>query len=214
MRTNRRFHDLIASIVPLRVRQAAPAPNRAFIIECYTRAEALRAPSMAGQFMHAIGPGAPDDADLSGVAKWYSVFRPYESGIKWPQGELVDEGGGEAPTQVLHLDDGQTETEMITRCLVRKWDFWPRMASVHDGVVKIDRQWLLDMASSLTEVDEPRWDDGSQRLEGDRGILWINKRKDMGIQCRVSPWQTDRMPVLVGADDLPAMAFIIAFEGE
>ncbi|KIW06053.1 hypothetical protein, variant [Verruconis gallopava] len=118
--------------------------------------------------------------------------------------------------------------------LVRRLGFVQNLVAVHEGYVRIWRDWLgqratADAIAQLGEgdvVELPELDgssccagpvsvDGtsSEDLREHEGILWLERTKNVGLRVKVQEKKWRRhMPILVHADDEVAVSYEVVYE--
>lgn len=115
----------------------------------------------------------------------------------------------------MSLDAGELFTQLcavIHLVKMAKKGVFANLVDVSDGMIRVWRDWLKDMAAAGLKGDDDIVNDPSQ----DKGILWVNKGdKAVGIRCAVKErkWKRDT-PILVASDEDVAVSYHVEFQGE
>ncbi|KAJ6789173.1 hypothetical protein PWT90_03297 [Aphanocladium album] len=173
---------------------------------------------------------APADcpALLGHVCQLYASFRPVvteENRLRrfrmvWP----VSVSGGppagfdsadEIATQDLHLDDGERFSQLCTALnlvtLGRSAGVFVSHYNMSEHVVRVFRRWLDEMAAAVN--DGLPWDAAAKVPLASKRILWVDASRTIGLRFHVSLGPAERMPLLSGTDDDPAVSYTLTYEG-
>ncbi|XP_044724179.1 uncharacterized protein HRG_02075 [Hirsutella rhossiliensis] len=253
---SRRFYSVGVRVLYRRLVDAARLPGHELILECYHPSAKISTPYLACRYLGtcvadggAIDDGEPVLADLS---KLYSSFRPSQSDVEeaassqqqaghadWHQigeawqedDEDDDEDKDEIATQDIGLDRGELFSQLCTVTNVVKQSSRRGLFVSHvntcDGVVRVWRKWLADMAASSPIGNGYDDDDnhgtsgeGSTTISRDR-FLWVDAAKSVGLRFRVAPAAAsaaDNPPLLSGPhddsedEDDPAVSYTLVYQ--
>ncbi len=112
------------------------------------------------------------------------------------------------PAVDVYLDDDESFSQLCTTTnLVRlgpKPGLFRSHVNVGDGVVRVRRDWLAAQVSGAVQGDD----------DGGDGILWADATRDVGVRFRVTEKEEAgrERPVLVGSEELVAVAYRLEFE--
>ncbi|KAJ6447071.1 F-box domain-containing protein [Purpureocillium lavendulum] len=236
---SRRFHSVAARVLYRRLMDAASLPEHELILECYHPSAKISTPYLACRFLgtktagkKSIDEGAPRLDDLP---KMYSSFRPVQAEENrrrrlrpdWPQQSLAMPGGqsdgdDESAVQEVYLDEGELFSQLCTVTNVVKESsrrgFYLSHINTCDGVIRIWRDWLAQLAASTTY--RPR-DDDSQRfaasashasgVEMDK-FLWVDPARTVGVRFSNKVMPSERMPLLSGPGDDEPVSYSLVYE--
>lgn len=125
------------------------------------------------------------------------------------QEELIDE---EAVEEV-NLDEGELFSQLCTVTNVvkegKKRGFYPSHVNISENVIRIFRRWLNAMASQNDR--RKAWHEVPMNSDS---ILWADADKNIGLRLHVVAAPSERMPLLSGPDDDPAVCFHVIYEGK
>lgn len=215
-------------------------PEYELILECYPPSQKLSAPYLSCRYLgtrhptdcdaepHGTASTQDDYPDLGQVCQLYASFRPVvteENRLRrfrmiWP----VSVSGGppagfhsedEIATQDLPIDDGNRFSQL---CVVLNLvTLGPRPGSfvshynMSEHVVRVFRRWLDEMAAAMN--DGLPWDAAAKVPLASRRILWVDAAKTIGMRFHVSLGPAERMPLLSGPEEDPAVSYTLTYEG-
>lgn len=134
---------------------------------------------------------------------------PSASGSIEVQEELIDEEAVEE----INLDEGELFSQLCTVINVvkegKKRGFYPSHVNISENVIRVFRRWLNSMASQ--NDGRKAWN--QVPIDSD-SILWADNDKNIGLRLHIVAAPSERMPLLSGPDDDPAVSFHIVYEGE
>ena len=213
-------------ILRQRLLHAATLPDNDLILECYHPSARISTPSLACRYLgtgslEASSPGKEESepASLASLANLYSRFRPAlaeehrRPRMRWPRrvttSQTPPQEADETATEEIHLDEAESFSQLCTVTnLVKvgpRHGLFLSLVNLNDGVVRVWRDWLSAAADGQHEGEQ-----GS----GQRGILWADASKTVGLRFRVQPSSAERMPVLVGPGDEPAVSYTLTYQGK
>jgi hypothetical protein len=169
----------------------------------------------------------------------YSRFRPHrrelEKGgrhVRRPPGDVPgsrtyprpppDKFDGETVKQILSLDGHELFTQLVAQTnLVKigpRHGLFASFVGIEEGVVRVWRQWLRDMAAKGTAVvsnASPKIAEHESKGKGaerdileesnrldDPSILWVSQAKNTGLRFNIEERKLRRdVPILIRADD-------------
>ncbi|ATY62229.1 Cyclin-like F-box [Cordyceps militaris] len=232
----RRLHAVAVRTLQQRLLAVSSLPGYELILECYHPSLKIWTPYLCCRPVDTRHPdGAAAAADLRRVCQLYAVFRPVVTEenrrrpfrMVWPAS--VPGGGGsvhsadEAATQDLRLDEGELFSQL---CVVlnlvtqgpRAGGLFVTHYNMSEHVVRVFRRWLGEMASRDDGDDgRPSWDapptttTDKVPLASDR-ILWVDAARTIGLLFRVSLGPAERMPLISGADQDPAVSYTLTYQ--
>lgn len=219
----RRFHALAVRILHRRLLQASSLPDHDLILECYHPSAKISTPYFSCRYL-GIGTLGQVDRDteevsLSDLSKLYSRLRPVVTEenrrprSRYPRPSEASQAAGdvaeEPATVEVHLDESELFSQLCTVTnLVKvgpKRGLFLTLVNLSDGVIRVWRDWLA-AAADRQHV--------GQQDDNDDGILWADASRTVGIRFAVKPSGTERMPLLVGPDEDPAVSYTLTYEGE
>ncbi|KAH7319890.1 F-box domain-containing protein [Stachybotrys elegans] len=220
-RTNTRFYSLIARLIRRRLQDAACLPHNELILESYHPSERLSTPYLHCRFLGVRLPeGVSIDLEsptLADMNKMYSVFRPFTA--REGKKEPTSSHGSLDPSEqklVLHdveLEHDETFTQLcVVTNLVKEG---PRRGlflghlNLLDDFVRVHRQWLEERATDTIGQGQGEF---NQHLNDDGKTLWVDAGHNFGLRFQVKPGPAERMPLLTGPDDRPAMSYRLAYQ--
>lgn len=169
------------------------------------------------------------DTGLSHVCRLYASFRPVVTEenrrrrfrMVWP----VSVSGGppagfdsedEVATQDLQLDDGELFSQLCTVLNLVTQGKAPGTFVTHynmsEHVVRVFRRWLDEM-SAAAKSDEAAWDPARKVPLASSRMLWVDAANTIGLRFHVSPGLAERMPLLSGPGEDPAVSYTLTYEG-
>ncbi|KAM4060349.1 hypothetical protein HRG_002075 [Hirsutella rhossiliensis] len=169
---------------------------------------------------------AASSQQQAGHADWHQI------GEAWQEDdEDDDEDKDEIATQDIGLDRGELFSQLCTVTNVVKQSSRRGLFVSHvntcDGVVRVWRKWLADMAASSPIGNGYDDDDnhgtsgeGSTTISRDR-FLWVDAAKSVGLRFRVAPAAAsaaDNPPLLSGPhddsedEDDPAVSYTLVYQ--
>jgi hypothetical protein len=150
---------------------------------------------------------------LEDLGRMYSTFRPVVAEenrrrrLRVVESSERDDDELDTATELVHFDDGELFVQLCAVTNVVKSGPKPGLFLSHvnicDGVVRVWRDWLAEMADKQGGLAQPT--DG-------RGILWVNAGQTIGLRFKVMPGPIDRMPVISGPEDHPPMSYSLQYE--
>lgn len=213
---NQRFHLVTSRILHRRLLNISSLPQNDLILECYRPSAKISTPYLMCRYLHSMTRGSEIGANgqppvLSDLGRMYSSFKPHvaEENRRRRQrldGEVSDD---DTAREDLFLDDGELFTQLCAVTNLVKTG--PRAGlflshvNISDGVLRIWREWLTEVATPIREVDES--------LDSNK-ILWVDAAKTVGVRFRVTLGPMERMPVISGPNDQPPIAYKLEYEGE
>ncbi|KAF2475837.1 F-box domain-containing protein [Lindgomyces ingoldianus] len=245
-----RIYTLILRILHNRLVAASELNSHSLLLECYHPSAKLTEPPYFCTYHGTDGlttykPPYENDANLAGrlgeMRNMYSRFRPHrrdlELGgrrVRWPPGDVPgsrtfpgtasDRFEGETVKQILSLEGHELFTQLVAQTNLVK--IGPRnglftcFVAVDEGVVRVWREWLGDMAAKRESgvpgaedvVEEGEKGKGAIRDIPDAGksaiderILWITAANNTGLRFSIKERRLRRdAPILIRADeDIP-----------
>lgn len=221
----------------------ASMPEHKLILECYHPSAKISTPYLACRYLgtKTAGLGAIDDASprLEDLPKMYSSFRPVltEENRRrrfrpdWLQQSLAMQGSqgagrdseDEFAVQEVYLDEGELFSQLCTVTNVVKESARPGFYLSHvntcDGVIRIWRGWLAELAASSTfrpmDDDSQRFaasSSGASRIDSDK-FLWVDPAKSVGLRFSNKVMPSERMPLIAGPGDDEAVSYSLVYEG-
>ncbi|KZF25380.1 hypothetical protein L228DRAFT_236484 [Xylona heveae TC161] len=185
----------------------------------------------AGQESH-VYYGKADAGRLAKLTGLYSRFRPKQPEIERTRARhpAVDvpghpgtstafpplvirqpSGKGELVSQTVSLDADEYFTQLCTKTLLVKAgqpsSIFLNFVEVTDSVVRLRRDWLAKQAA-LTAEEEKR----KSRKKADERILWIDRKKHVGIRLKVQESTERSQPLLGHQDEEIPVTYTIEFE--
>lgn len=148
---------------------------------------------------------------LSDLGRLYSSFKPYMAEENRRRRQPLNGAVSDDDTarEDLFLDDGELFSQLCAVTNLVKTG--PRAGlflshvNISDGVLRIWREWLAEVATPIREVDE--------NLDSSK-ILWVDSAKNVGVRFRVMLGPMERMPVISGPNDQPPIAYKLEYEGK
>ncbi|KAK8118464.1 uncharacterized protein PG998_003090 [Apiospora kogelbergensis] len=182
---------------------------------------------------------AEGSASLAGLNALYSRFRPVQQEddrrprSRYPKRAVVE--GLERPALDLlpghdvYLDAGELFSQLVTVTNLVKVEPTRKMIidaiNMTDGVIRVFRQWLAREAAAPTPARGPeqrqqqdnaaekKISSGSTVVDADSAVLWADPKQNCGLRMRVVEKDDGQEgPILVAADDDPAIAYRLEFE--
>ncbi|RSL78943.1 hypothetical protein CEP51_007747 [Fusarium floridanum] len=215
---NRRFYSLVTRVLHHRLLQTAPLPENKLILECYHPSDQLYTPYLACQYQGTVtrdGPAIREEAPtLADLQRLYASFkptfaeenrRPRRTRARLTETQPSEDAEEDTATQHIHLDDGELFSQLcaVTNLVKEgpKRGLFISHVNIVDGVVRIFRNWLAEMASKQ---------DFSSA--GSKSIVWIGAHDNVGIRFRVVPAASETMPLISGPDDDPPVHYTMVYE--
>lgn len=237
---NRRIYTIVLRLVQHRLAAVLDQKSsQELILECYPPSAALTTPYLFCDFVETsrldgsgstlLDPeteldGSRSNGTLGDLRSLYSRFRPVaqdenrrprhrytrqSSGLE--DGEAEDAVVPESPPSLdVHLDEGDQFSQLVTVTNVvemgsRRGQFLGH-TNVSDGVLRVWRAWL----AAATSTTSAAGGQGEQR----EAILWADAERHVGVRFRVSRKDAWSQPLLLGADEDPAVSYRLDYEGE
>ncbi|KAF4982422.1 hypothetical protein FZEAL_1940 [Fusarium zealandicum] len=215
---SRRIYSLVVRVVHNRLIQTAPLPDNKLILECYHPSDQLYTPYLACDYQDTVvrdGPAlSEEEPRLADLRRLYASFKPVfaEENRRPPRVRArftpvppPDDADDEAATQDVHLDEGERFSQLcaVTNLVKEgpKLGLFISHVNIVDGVVRIFRNWLAEMASKQ-----------GPSASGSESIIWVDQHKDVGIRFRVVPAASETMPLISGPDDDPPVHYTMVYE--
>ncbi|KAM0294820.1 hypothetical protein ACHAPQ_002680 [Fusarium lateritium] len=207
---NRRIYYIATRLLHQRLIQAAPLPDNKLILECYHPSDQLYTPYLACRYQHTLardGPPVHEDApELADLRRLYASFKPVfapenrtsrRSRRRPTEAQPSDNVEDDTATQDINLDDGELFSQLcaVTNLVKegRRSGLFISHVNIVDGVVRVFRKWLAEMASKQD----------SSHTESEN-IIWVGKHNNVGLRFSVAPAPSETMPLISGpGDDLP-----------
>lgn len=244
---SRRIYSLILRILHNRIVAASTLDSHSVLLECFHPSAKLTEPPYFCTYLGTGNLGQhenffEDDTEhikrLGQMRNVYSRFRPYRRelerggrrvarspgdipGSRTFPGTAQDQYRGETVKQVLSLDSHELFAQLVSQSNIVK--IGPRnglfssFSEVEEGVVRVWRTWLRDMAARNDVVGKGKdpVTDGDVDVE-DGGILWVSPKKHTGIRLNIKERKLRRdAPILMRADeeDVP-VSYEIEYDGK
>ncbi|ORY00674.1 hypothetical protein BCR34DRAFT_108465 [Clohesyomyces aquaticus] len=258
-----RIYTLILRILHNRLIAASELNSHSLLLECYHPSAKLTEPPYFCTYQGTKGlasynPLSEFDANLCGrlgeMRNMYSRFRPHrrelEPGgrkVRWPPGDVpgsrtypgmvADRFEGEAVKQILSLDGHELFTQLVAQTNLVK--IGPRnglftcFVEVEEGVVRVWREWLRDMATK-EDGTIPRTADlvveelGKGRGKGkeavreipeapkkmsDESILWVTPSNNTGLRFNIKERRRRReAPILMEINEDMPVSYEIEYD--
>jgi len=252
---------LILRILQTRLVTAAELSSHTLLLECYHPSAKLTEPPYyctyygtngLTRYDHLYDDGNKIAMRLGEMRNMYSRFRPHRrelenrgSGAKRPPGDVL--GSRTFPTssgnqfereivkQILSLDGHELFTQLVAQTnLVKvgpRRGLFASCVGVEEGVVRVWREWLRDMARQRDcigsgieqDVNEQegkgkksiRYDVQEDRRFDDERILWVSQAKNTGLKFNITERKLRRdAPILMRVDeeDMP-VSYEIEYDG-
>ncbi|KAF2796674.1 hypothetical protein K505DRAFT_270941, partial [Melanomma pulvis-pyrius CBS 109.77] len=243
-----RIYTLILRILQTRLVAASELSSHTLLLECYQPSARLTEPPYFCTYHGTDGlthydPLSNDNtkvaARLGQMRNLYSRFQPHrrelESGgrrVRRPPGDVpgsrtypgspADKFEGETVKQILSLDGHELFTQLVAQTNLVK--IGPRhglfacFVGVEEGVVRVWRDWLRDMAVKGRTVMPDTPQEGlkhegkgkkavreiveEKRDLSDESILWVSQARNTGLKFNIKERKLRRdVPVLIRADE-------------
>ncbi|KAK8011509.1 hypothetical protein PG990_010474 [Apiospora arundinis] len=212
-----RFHSLVARLHYARLVEALALRDHEIILECYHPTVKISTPPSARR------AGTPT---LTGLNALYSRFRPVQQEddrrprSRYPKRTVVE--GLEQPTIDLpshdvYLDAGELFSQLVTVTNLVKVEPTRKLIidaiNMTDGVIRVFRKWLASEAAAPAQGQQGNAENSRSTMDADSAILWADTKQNCGLRMRVVEKVDDQAgPVLVAADDDPAISYKLEFE--
>lgn len=261
-----RIYALVLRILHNRIVAASELNSHSIVLECYHPSRKLTEPpyhctNRATDGITDYDTFTENDtkliSHLGAMRSMYSRFRPYRPverrRVRWPSGDIPgsrtyptaqDRFESDTVKQTLSLDSHELFTQLVSQTVLAKAGYWNGLffVTVEEGVVRVWRTWLRDMAArehrsveetspkhaSTTNLEQEaptytgkgkeavRIDDVAEKADvTDESILWVSPLKNTGIRFKVTERKLRRdTPLLVRADeeDMP-VSYEIEYDG-
>ncbi|KAI8723354.1 F-box domain-containing protein [Fusarium sp. LHS14.1] len=215
---DRRFYSLVTRVLHHRLLQTAPLPENKLILECYHPSDQLYTPYLACQYQGTVtrdGPAVSEEAPTLGdLQRLYVSFkpafaeenrRPRRIRARFTEAQASEDSEDDSATQHIHLDDGELFSQLcaVTNLVKEgpKRGLFISHVNIVDGVVRIFRNWLAEMASKQ-----------DLSSAGSESIVWVGRHDNVGIRFRVVPAASETMPLISGPDDDPPVHYTMVYE--
>lgn len=123
----------------------------------------------------------------------------------------------EVATQDLHLDNGELFSQLCVALnlvtLGRHAGVFVSHYNMSEHVVRVFRHWLSDMAAAGSSSGGQPWNAAAKIPIASDRILWVDAARTIGLRFHVSVGPAERMPLLSGQDEDPAVSYGLAYEG-
>ena len=202
-------------------------PSLELILEAYHPSAKITTPYLSCR--HLGFKGLPEEVQppLESLASIYSCFRPVVTeenrqrrfrmlwpGAAAPPAFNPDDIIDEEATEEVHLDDGELFSQLcvVTNVVKEggKKGMFVKHVNISEDVMRIFRRWLNKHGAVDGDVQRKNWDDVG--LDDD-GVLWADLGKNIGLRFRVALASAERMPLISGPDDEPAVSYTMVYEG-
>lgn len=236
----RRFRGLVARLHYARLVEALGLQDHEIILECYHPTvkistpylfcDYVGTPGLAAESAGVSGASGGRDPSLAGMNALYSRFRPVQQEddrrprSRYPKRAVVE--GLEQPLRDLpghdvHLDAGELFSQLVTVTNLVKVEPKRKLiidaVNMTDGVIRVWRPWLASEAAAPTPApgqQHSTGENGSSSVLDDSAILWADSKQNCGLRMRVVEKTNELVaPVLVAAEDDPAISYKLEFEG-
>lgn len=220
---SRRFHSLVSRLLHRRLLDVASLPANDLILECYHPSAKISTPYLSCRHIGTKMKSCDDsgvkleelevEPKLESLSRMYSTFRPVVAEENRRRRLRIAESSqrnddDDVATELVHLDDGELFVQLCAVTNVVKSGPKPGLflshVNISDGVIRVWRDWLAEMAQTQGELAKP--------TDGKR-ILWVNAGQTIGLRFKVSPGPIDRMPVISGPEDHPPVSYHLQYEG-
>ncbi|KAK8029169.1 hypothetical protein PG991_006225 [Apiospora marii] len=238
---SRRFHGLVARLHYARLVEALGLQDHEIILECYHPTVKISTPYLFCDYVGTPGLAAESagvsgsstggkDPSLAGMNALYSRFRPVQQEddrrprSRYPKRAVVEGVAqplpADLPSHDVHLDAGELFSQLVTVTNLVKVEPKRKLiidaVNMTDGVIRVWRPWLASEAAAPTPAQGQHsagenGGSGSSVLD-DSAILWADSKQNCGLRMRVVEKTDEQAPVLVAADDDPAISYKLEFE--
>ncbi|OAA76740.1 Cyclin-like F-box [Akanthomyces lecanii RCEF 1005] len=233
----RQIHILAVHTLQLRLRAVSSIPSHELILECYHPSLKISTPYLSCRYLGTRHPTDCEDdcaaqkdcSDLHHVCQLYASFRPVVTEenrrrrfrMVWP---VSVQGGApagfdsddEVATQDLHLDNGELFSQLCVALnlvtLGRHAGVFVSHYNMSEHVVRVFRHWLSDMAAAGSSSGGQPWNAAAKIPIASDRILWVDAARTIGLRFHVSVGPAERMPLLSGQDEDPAVSYGLAYE--
>jgi hypothetical protein len=257
-----RIYALTIRLLHLRLVQATQFPGGALILECYPPSQKLTAPAL--DCLYTGTPNIESCVNESCVIgsrdslkNLYCCFRPqrrewrrfnrtipgdipgsrtHPTSATAAQAKWQAEREEEKVKQVVSLDGHELFLQLEGNLhLVKQMGFIQNLVAVHEGYVRIWRDWLgqranadaiCDLRKRTVELEEAKPSTSTSsdtqvetmpqqgRLLENEDILWLDSTKNVGLRVIVKEkkWRRNA-PVLMYADEEVSVSYEIVYEG-
>ncbi|KAF7560346.1 hypothetical protein G7046_g3805 [Stylonectria norvegica] len=218
---NHLFHSLITRIVQCRVLQTASLPDNKLILECYHPSAKWYTPYLGCQYQKIVtrdGPPLSDSPSLSDLWRLYASFhptlaaenrRPRRIRARFVAPQLPNDSMEDTATQAIELDEDELFSQLCAVINVVSEDglgLFVSHVNVVEGVMRIFRYWLADMATKAGSGKE------SEEASAEERIVWVDAAKTVGIRFRIVPAASETMPLVSGPNDDPPVSYTLVYE--
>ncbi|KAK7928248.1 F-box domain-containing protein [Apiospora marii] len=238
---SRRFHGLVARLHYARLVEALGLQDHEIILECYHPTVKISTPYLFCDYVGTPGlaaesagvsGGGGKDPSLAGMNALYSRFRPVQQEddrrprSRYPKRAVVEGVAqplvDQRPSHDVHLDAGELFSQLVTVTNLVKVEPKRKLiidaVNMTDGVIRVWRPWLASEAAAPTPAQgqgqHSARESGSSSVLDDSAILWADSKQNCGLRMRVVEKTDEQAPVLVAADDDPAISYKLEFEGK
>ncbi|PHH91770.1 hypothetical protein CDD83_10338 [Cordyceps sp. RAO-2017] len=207
----RRFYAVAARLLHQRLAATAGLPDHSLLLKCCDPSYRAAGPFLQCRFLGtttADGVPCGDASRLGDLARLYSSFRPVavdddSSPYNWRRPPLAgadDDGRRDEARQHIALDRGELFSQLcVLASVVRRRPRPGLYVDTCDGVVRVWRAWLADMAAGCL-------------VSARDGLLWLDAARSVGLRVRVVAEPTPRATTPPGADE-PAVAYTLVYQG-
>lgn len=119
------------------------------------------------------------------------------------------------PSQIMNLESHELFSQLcVITNLVKmgpKRGLFLSCVNIDEGVIRVWRDWLVERAGHTERVERDAAQGGNGRPD-EKGTLWVDNRRDVGLRVRVVQRLEDG-PVLLARDDDAAVSYTLFYEG-
>jgi hypothetical protein len=258
-----RLHTLTIRLLHTRLLKATRFPAGALILECYPPSQKLTAPALDCLYIDTPGiesclKESSVVGNLDALRDLYCRFKPqrrewrrfgrnipgdipgsrtHPTSAAVVQARWQAERDEEVVKQILSLEGHELFIQLEGNLhLVRQMGFIQNLVAVHEGYVRIWRDWLGQQAEAEaleevrqrdlveTEAAGPSMSENSDvsgknlvqkgNAHDHESILWLDGTKNVGLRVRVQEkrWRRN-MPILMYAEEEISVSYEVAYEG-
>ncbi|CAM1511650.1 Fc.00g091630.m01.CDS01 [Cosmosporella sp. VM-42] len=216
---NRQFYSLVVRTLQGRLLRSAPLPDNKLIMEAYHPTAKFYTPYLACQYQNTIvrdgSVHCKESPTLSDLWKLYGSFRPtYAEENRRPRrirarfvaAQPSKDADDDTATHQVNLDEDELFSQLCTCVNVvkegPKHGLFISHVNVVDGVIRIFRRWLAELAGQNSTGD----------ASDESRIIWVDNAKNVGIRFRVVPDPSERMPLVSGPDEDPPVSYTLEYD--
>ncbi|KAE9366585.1 F-box domain-containing protein [Stipitochalara longipes BDJ] len=227
---SKRIYALILALLHQRILALHSLPTQKVVLECYHPSAKLSTPYFFCDYLYTDPLSTPSLKELRNL---YSHFRPTppegdrkvwrpraSGGWSWvPISDVLGAGEEEElVAQDVYLESHELFSQLqcvvnVVETGIRK-DLFLNCVTVGEGLVRVWRGWLAQRAKCTGLVGQVKGEemveDGVE--EEEKGLLWSDTEKHVGLRVRVIESQDERVPVLVSRDEDPNVGYTLQYE--